>query len=315
MNPLSAIFAAGVSARNALYDRKVLKVRKLARPVISVGNLSVGGSGKTPFVIALGELLKERGITFDVLSRGYRRNSIHVAIVDPSGSADEFGDEPLLIARKLQVPVIVAADRYRAGLLAEEKFKSQLHLLDDAFQHRRLHRDFDIVMLPAADMEDTLLPVGRLREPLSSLRRADAVVVEPQAPAPAGVARVWPVRREIMAYSISARPIPSVVAFCGLARPSQFFAALRTAGLQVKETVAFPDHHRYEKRDIDRLLRLRSSSGAVGLITTEKDHVKLKPFSVELQPLQIAVLRMQIETPEKVMEDLLSCLELRGQKL
>ena len=148
MNPVSAIFGAGVAIRNAFYDHGVFRMRRLARPVISVGNISVGGSGKTPFVIALGELLKQRGIVFDVLSRGYRRNSIEIAVVDPNGSPAQFGDEPLLIARKLQVPVIVGVDRYRAGLIAEEQFSSKLHLLDDGFQHRRLHRDFDIVLLP-----------------------------------------------------------------------------------------------------------------------------------------------------------------------
>src|SRR6478752_6508476 len=177
MNPVSAIFGAGVAFRNALYDRGIFRVRKLARPVISVGNISVGGSGKTPFVIALGELLKQRGIAFDVLSRGYRRNSIEIAVVDPNGSPAQFGDEPLLIARKLQVPVIVGADRYRAGLLAEQKFSSKLHLLDDGFQHRRLHRDFDIVLLPTEDQAGSLLPTGRLREPITALKRAYAVVL------------------------------------------------------------------------------------------------------------------------------------------
>jgi len=178
MNPLSGIFGAGVALRNALYDRGVLKVRKLTRPVVSVGNISVGGSGKTPFVIALGELLKERGIAFDVLSRGYGRGSSEIAVVDPQGSPQEFGDEPLLIARKLEIPVVVGADRYQAGLFAEKKFDAQVHLLDDAFQHRQLNRDFDVVVVPASDLEDTLLPVGRLREPISSLNRADVVVYD-----------------------------------------------------------------------------------------------------------------------------------------
>ena len=124
MNPLSAIFGAGVALRNTLYDRGVFKVRKLQRPVVSVGNLSVGGSGKTPFVIALGELLKEREIQFDILSRGYGRRTTSVAVVDPAGSPAQFGDEPLLLARRLQSPVIVGADRYQAGLLAERTFSA-----------------------------------------------------------------------------------------------------------------------------------------------------------------------------------------------
>src|SRR5579884_3283151 len=136
MNVLSSLFGAGVRTRNFLYDRGTLAVRTLKAPTISVGNLSVGGSGKTPFVILLGELLKARGRKFDVLSRGYGRQTRGVLEVDPGGPSLQFGDEPLLIARRLEVPVVVGEDRYRAGLLAEERFGPQLHLLDDGFQHR-----------------------------------------------------------------------------------------------------------------------------------------------------------------------------------
>src|SRR5258708_39940567 len=118
MNPLSAAFGAGVALRNYCYDRGIFKSKKLTRPVVSVGNISVGGSGKTPFVIALGQLLQERGIEFDVLSRGYGRSSGEAAVVHPEGRPEQFGDEPLLIARRLHVPVIVGASRYLAGLLA-----------------------------------------------------------------------------------------------------------------------------------------------------------------------------------------------------
>ena len=130
--------------------------------------MSVGGSGKTPFVLLLGELLKARAIKFDVLSRGYGRQTRGVALVDPAGSAHNFGDEPLLLARRLGIPVIVGESRYRAGVFAEKKFGPQLHLLDDGFQHRSLARDFDIVLLTPEDIRDSLLPAGRLREPLTS---------------------------------------------------------------------------------------------------------------------------------------------------
>src|SRR5580693_1574833 len=118
MNPLATIYGAGVSLRNTLYDRGTLQQKKLAGPVVSVGNLSVGGSGKTPFVLLLGELLKARGMKFDVLSRGYGRQSRGVALVDPGGSARDFGDEPLLIARRLGVPVVVGEERFQAGAAA-----------------------------------------------------------------------------------------------------------------------------------------------------------------------------------------------------
>src|SRR5208337_5458112 len=186
MNPLTGIYAAGSALRNSLFERRLLAIRRLERPVVSVGNLSVGGAGKTPFVIALGELLKARGIRFDVLSRGYRRKTRGVLVVDPHGKAADFGDEPLLIARRLGVPVIVGESRYAAGRVAEEKSKSQLHILDDGFQHRSLARDFDIVLMAERDFDDRMLPSGRLREPLSSLARADAIVL------PAGLAADHP---------------------------------------------------------------------------------------------------------------------------
>ncbi len=174
MNPLSSIFGLGVTIRNTLYDRGVFKAHKLRGPVISIGNISVGGSGKTPFVIALGELLIRRGIQFNVLSRGYGRKTRGVALVDRNGPPEEFGDEPLLIARKLNVPVAVGENRFKAGLFVENEFGPQLHLLDDGFQHRSLARDFDIVLVNSEDSSDRLLPAGRLREPITSLRRANA---------------------------------------------------------------------------------------------------------------------------------------------
>ena len=124
MNPLSSLFGLGVRARNALYDRGIARAQRLSGPVVSIGNLSVGGSGKTPFVLLLGELLKARGIKFDILSRGYGRKTRGVALVDPAGSARDFGDEPLLMARRLKVPVIVGEDRYAAGVFAENKVRT-----------------------------------------------------------------------------------------------------------------------------------------------------------------------------------------------
>src|SRR5207237_2798261 len=210
----------------ARYDRGRLPMRRLEGSTISVGNLSMGGSGKTPFVVVLGNLLKERGIKFDVLSRGYGRSSRGVALVDPAGSPRDFGDEPLLIARRLGVPVVVGEDRYAAGRFAEQKFGPQFHLLDDGFQHRALARDFDIVIVTAADARDRLLPAGRLREPLTSLQRADAVVLTAAAQASDFFLEgkiVWRAPRGIL----PPKDVPhNPVAFCGIARPESFFVQL-----------------------------------------------------------------------------------------
>src|SRR5581483_1337863 len=288
MNPLSTLFGAGVAFRNALYDRGTFKVHKLARPVVSIGNISVGGTGKTPFVIALGELLKQRGIAFDVLSRGYGRSSAGIVVVDPHGSPQQFGDEPLLIARKLGVPVIVGADRFQAGQLAEKQFPSRLHLLDDGFQHRRLHRDFDIVLLPKKDFAGALLPMGRLREPLSALRRADAIVAF-DPPIVGTKAQLWPARRIITIPDASDK----AVAFCAIGQPWQFFDALKMQGQKLAAEISFRDHQRYEQSDIERLLRRKRETGADCFITTEKDLINLAGLAAQLQPLQTIELRIE----------------------
>lgn len=307
MSLLSAIFGTVVATRNALYDRRLLKSHRLAGAVISVGNLRVGGAGKTPFVILMGELLKQRGIAFDVLSRGYGRKTRGVALVDPNGTPAEFGDEPLLIARNLGVPVIVGEDRYAAGLFAEQRFGRQLHLLDDGFQHRRLARDYDIVLLTPTDFEDMLLPAGRLREPLSSLRRADAIVLPAGMPDEGfgfdSVKRqyVWGrccapsrtpeandkltlrVHRGICTSGVPSRP----VAFCAIARPERFFSDLREASITLAAEVHFRDHHRYDQNDVAVLRRRAAEHQANGFVTTEKDAINLGALASSLHPLAV----------------------------
>src|SRR6204780_10541 len=269
-NPLSAIYGAVVRTRNALYDWKVVRAHALQGSVISVGNLSTGGSGKTPFVILLGELLKARGIPFDVLSRGYGRKTRGVLLVDPGGLPRDFGDEPLLIARRLQAPVVVGEDRYEAGRFAESRFGAQIHLLDDGFQHRGLARNFEIGLVTPDDARDRLLPAGRLREPLRSLERADAIVLTSGASPesfPLAGKTVWRVRRGIVAQDVPARPI----VFCGIARPQNFLLQLRAAGIDPVAEAFFRDHHAYTEKDIRDLLELRQRSEAGGFVSTEKD--------------------------------------------
>ena len=280
-------------ARNALYDRGIARARKVQGPVVSIGNLSVGGSGKTPFVLVLGELLKARGVKFDILSRGYGRRTRGVARVDPAGLPRDFGDEPLLLARRLSVPVIVGEDRYEAGLFAEKSFGPQLHLLDDGFQHRALARDFDIVLVTPEDARDRLLPAGRLREPLTSLSRADAVVLTSGASPesfPSNGKLVWRVRRGISVTNVPARP----VVFCGIARPQNFLLQLRTAGIEPVAQALFRDHHAYTERDIQDLLKLRQQSEAEGFVTTEKDAINLGGFLDALQPLAVIPVKMEL---------------------
>jgi tetraacyldisaccharide 4'-kinase len=307
---LSHIYRTGIRVRNALYARRILSSRKLNGPVVSIGNLSVGGSGKTPFTIALGELLKARQINFDVLSRGYGRKTNGVLEVNPSGAAHDFGDEPLLIAQKLGIPVIVGEDRYQAGLTAEKKYGTQLHLLDDGFQHRALHRDFDIVLVTPDDARDRLLPGGRLREPASSLERADAVVLMSGASAgsfPVQGKTVWQVRRGIELPNLPSRP----VAFCGIARPKNFFAQLRTAGIELAAEAIYRDHHAYEEKDIQELLQVRQQAEADGFVTTEKDVINLGPHRAALEPLAVIPVKLKILDAANVVDTILRVIEER----
>lgn len=310
MNPLTGLYGAAVALRNGLFDHGVLSSRRLTKPVISVGNLAAGGAGKTPFVIALGDLLQARGIPFDVLSRGYRRRTRGVLVVEPQGAAADFGDEPLLIARRLGVPVIVGENRYHAGRLAEQKFRTHLHILDDGFQHRSLARDFDIVLMTTSDFHDRLLPFGRLRESVSSLKRADAVVLAQDDPAdhPALQGRlVWRMKREILLPSVPSSP----VVFCGIARPQQFFAQVRAAGATPAAEVVFRDHHAYDSSDIQRLLAIRHNLGSAGFLTTEKDAVNLGPLRTELEPVAIVLLKLTLDRPAELVDAILAAIEER----
>jgi tetraacyldisaccharide 4'-kinase len=240
-----------------------------------------------------------------VLSRGYERKTRGVLVVETGGRASDFGDEPLLIARRLGVPVIVGESRYAAGRLAEQKFQPQLHILDDGFQHRSLARDFDIVLMTERDFEDRMLPSGRLREPLSSLARADAVVL------PAGLAvdhpalrqkPIWRIEREL----VLPNPPSAPVVFCGIARPKQFFAQVRAAGVTPAAEVVFRDHHAYDLDDIRSLIGTRRDRQAGGFLTTEKDAVNLAPNQHHLKPLVVAELSLTIEYPADVVDAILA---------
>lgn len=313
MNPLSALYGAAVSARNGLYDRGMMTVRRLDGPVVSIGNLRVGGSGKTPFLILLGELLKQRSIAFDVLSRGYRRQTQGVAIVDPAGSARDFGDEPLLIARRLGVHVIVGEDRHQAGEMAEATFGPQLHLLDDGFQHRRLARDFDIVLVADSDAQDSLLPSGRLREPIASLARADAVVLTNDTAADGLRLKdqsVWRARRDL----VPPETLEPCFAFCGIARPQTFFAQLQAAQVVLAGTRSFPDHHRYSDEDLSDLQRLRQQAGAPAFVTTEKDAVNLVAYLRALEPIHIVPVCMSLENSGAALDAMLATIARRKQQ-
>jgi tetraacyldisaccharide 4'-kinase len=208
----------------------------------------------------------------------------------------------------------VGADRYAAGQFAEQKIVARLHLLDDGFQHRRLARDFDIVMVSPTDTQDTLLPGGRLREPLSSLLRADALVLTNDASCEGLLLApylVWRVGRDIV---VPAELSGSCFAFCGIARPANFFEQLRAAGVSLAGTRSFADHHLYTDSDVRKLQALRKGHGAEAFVTTEKDAINLQSHVATLAPLHVVPVRMQLENAEAALNAMLSRIAARNRQ-
>jgi tetraacyldisaccharide 4'-kinase len=309
--PLTPLYRLGLGLREMRLRRGWETVRRLRYPVISIGNLSTGGAGKTPLAIALAKALTARGFAVDVLSRGYGRSSRDAVRVKLNGTAEEFGDEPLLIAREAGVPVYVARERFEAGVLAEAELRAEgeesnrpiVHLLDDGFQHRQLARDVDVLLLSGADWRDRLLPAGNLREPLRSAMRAGIVAIPAEeAEIETALRRwgwegsVWRLRRRMEAPANDG----PVAAFCGIARPDQFFEGLRNAGLQVATRMAFPDHHRYVQHDVDCVVGAARTVGATVIVTTEKDRVRLgKLIAAFPESARLVTARLRIEFEEE----------------
>lgn len=310
--PLYALGAAG-SAR-------LKRVRRLEWPVVSVGNLSTGGSGKTPLTMELGRLLGQAGAGVDILSRGYGRKSDGAARVNPEGSAEEFGDEPLLMARRTGLPVYVARQRYEAGLLAERECAGsgglRVHLLDDGMQHRQLHRDVEIVLLNRRDWQDCLLPAGNLREPLKAIRRASVLAIpedeaelEDESRAKGFTGIIWRIKRTMTVSAALAKcgvkMGEPVAAFCGIAMPERFFHGLSSSGTQVAARVAFPDHHAYSLHDLKKIIEVSRHAGAKALLTTEKDLARLgarRQLIEDAMPVAAVELKMEIRDADAALK-------------
>ncbi len=291
--------------------------RTLRQPVISVGSLTVGGSGKTPVVAHLASVLLGMGERPSILSRGYRRrDAVHGVVVVSDGrtiraDVGRAGDEPLMLARAVPGAVVaVSPNRYLAGRLAEARLGATVHVLDDGFQHFMLTRDVDLVVVDPEDLADARpLPAGRLREPLDVARLADAVVVRAQnmdaaeeAGKRLGVARAFRAARsmepprliEPAGRAVSPAAGTRVLALAGLARPARFFAELKAAGWVVSAEMAFADHHRYTVADVDRIVAAARDARAVMVLTTEKDLMRLlalRPIPIPLAwvPLEVTV--------------------------
>jgi tetraacyldisaccharide 4'-kinase len=326
--PLIPLYGATQALGSAAYARGWRSTERLRWPVVSVGNLSVGGAGKTPFVIALARGLTERGWSVDVLSRGYGRASDAVERVVAGGMdepAARYGDEPWLIAQRTAVPVFVGRKRVAAGRLAEAphldaRGTRHVHLLDDGMQHRGLARDAEIVLLHRSDFQTTLLPAGRLREPLAALERADIVVLREEDMDLSERARrwmrtdarIWTIRREL---DVPALPGAAVV-FSAIAHPKEFTNGLQAQDVAIAASKAWRDHHCFTEGDVTMLCELAAKHNASCFVTTEKDMVRLtKTQRVRLErigPVLAAALTVRLLKPEVVLAALEERLEQRG---
>ncbi len=318
--PLSLLYGAVTRTRLSLYRRGTFHTTKLDRPVISIGNITTGGTGKTPLVEHVARLIAAQGKKVCILTRGYGRKDPHLQVIVSDGygvlaSPSEAGDEPYLLATKLKglAAVISSADRIAAGREAIKDFGTDCFVLDDGFQHLRLARDLNVVTIDATNPwgGGRLLPHGRLRESIEGMSRADCVVItrcdhvknvdvlreeisrltggKPTFESQMRMVRISPLKNGGETLAAPAR----VAAFCAVGNPASFFENLRRAGYELAVERSFPDHHVYSQGETDAIIRLAKDAGADALITTAKDAVKLRTLSFSI-PWYVAEIEVAI---------------------
>jgi len=327
-SPIASLFGAAVRLRGWGYAAGLLRTARLQAPVISIGNLTMGGTGKTPTTIALGKLLLDSGHRVAVLSRGYKGDHGGGPLLVSDGqciqaTANEAGDEALVIARNLpRALVAVARKRAQAGIWLEKHFGVDVHLLDDGFQHLQLHRDLNLLVIDATNpFGGGLPPRGRLREPLDAICRADAVILsrtevgysydeliegirryKPDIPCLLAHQKLVTLRRlgEEEELSLEVLSGVAVVAFAGIGNPSQFLTTLSKAGIRVVQSLFFPDHHHYRAPDCQRLVRECEKLDVKALITTEKDAEKLSAAEFGIREVFAAKLAFEFNDPHQL---------------
>jgi tetraacyldisaccharide 4'-kinase len=313
-----------VRARALFYDLGLKKPKRLPCPVISVGNITVGGTGKTPLVMLLARGLRERGIKIAILSRGYKRKKSSDSLVSDGQnlflSPEGAGDEPYLMAAALKyVPILVNKDRFTTGQMALQRFGVRGLLLDDGYQHLQLHRDLNILLIDShiGFGDDHLLPRGILREPLSHLKRGDLFILtkveEPKACLPLEM-KLQKIHPRAQVFHSHYEPIglispkgerediqalrgKKILALSGIANPDYFSSLLRRCGMKVGKEAIFPDHHFYTTGDLACIEE--SSKGMDRVVTTEKDMLKLKNFNIGHLPIRALRIEMKIWEEEE----------------
>jgi len=328
---LSLPYGAAVRTRPFLYSFQLLKTKKLLCPVISVGNITVGGAGKTPLVMALAKRLVARGISVAILSRGYKRTKTSEPVVSDGKtiflSPEESGDEPFLMAKACQgIPVMVGKDRFINGQLALQRFGVKGLLLDDGYQYLPLFRDINILLIDSTIGfgDYHLLPRGILREPLSHLRRADLLLINKAAepavyqPLEKRIQEIYPGGRVFHSDYVPVSLVgpkeqqegldslkgKKVLALSGVANPNSFSSILRKCGMKIVGEMTFPDHYPYTGKDLQYIEE--KAKGADGIVTTEKDMVKLKKLDIGHLPIWALRIEMKIWEEEEFLKSIVS---------
>lgn len=328
--PFSVTYAFFVGFRNLFYDIGFFKTKKLPCCVISIGNLTVGGTGKTPTVIALVNHLLKCGISVAVLSRGYGRNSTGTVVVSDGNNIlqnwQTAGDEPILMAKKLPcVPVVVDENRFRGGMEIVKKFNPKVIILDDGFQHRALHRDINILLVNSQfhRKDNYLLPAGNLRESWSQIARSDMIFLtktnlfEQNSRLAAKLNSFnKPVVNTTLELDIKLktgfnRDLPlstlknkRVLAVSALGSPKGFEQSLSETGAVIADHLVFRDHHKFTKTDIEKIHTKKVNTDSELIITTEKDFIKLKPLVPDI--LTIYALPVMVVIPEGILTTIIS---------
>lgn len=332
LRPLSGLFGLGVGLRGLAYRTGMLRTRQAPIPVVSVGNLAVGGTGKAPVTLWLARNLSERGVRTGILSRGYGGTARGVTVVSqgdgPLVGPELVGDEPVMLAKSFAGPVLTAARRIDGAAAAAELGCAAI-VLDDGFQHRAIARAFDLVLMDGR--RGPLLPAGPLREPLAALQRADAVVLvdreDGDGPAPPlpvvrptfhmrldAVALVASIERRWREQPIGQLANRRVVAVTGVARPEGFYAMLRRWDAVVQEVFEYPDHHRYTAEDWQQIARCGHAADLI--VTTEKDLVKLEAFPFATGKLVALRIAPEVERAEQLLAAILAAIGMgRGPSL
>jgi tetraacyldisaccharide 4'-kinase len=309
--PAAGVYGAAVAVRNAAYDRGWLRTTRVPAHVVSVGNLTVGGTGKTPVALWIAEQLRARGRRVAIVARGYRKRRKGVVVVStgagPLVTPEEGGDEAVMLAHRFAGPVVTAERRAEGAAHACSVLGCDTIVLDDGFQHRALARDVDVVVLADDPAAARLLPAGSRREPWSALRRAHLALTVGGAAVPVvgpPAVRIDVEPRALVSIRdgawetspLGALAGADVVAVAGVARPARFVATLAGLGARVVRTLTFPDHHAYGPDD---LAAIAAAAAAGRLVTTEKDLVKLQ--SAGLPGLVALRIGLVVADPEAVL--------------